>query len=130
MFKRLRFSIAAREDLLRIQSISYNMFGVDHALKYRKLLGQAFRDIESDPNRPGSQCRPDLGEGFRSYRVDLSRPRSGSSVKSSRHVIIYVDLSEHGIGVSRVLHDSMVMSRHIPPEHREGAGAFGRDEEE
>lgn len=106
------------------------MFGVDHALKYRKLLGQAFRDIEFDPNRPGSQCRPDLGEGFRSFRVDLSRPRSGSSVKSSRHVIIYVDLSEHGIGVSRVLHDSMVMSRHIPREHRDGAEAFLRDEEE
>jgi hypothetical protein len=45
-------------------------------------------------------------------------------------VVIYVDLSEHGIGVSRVLHDYMVMSRHIPPEHRDGAGAFVRDEEE
>ena len=111
-----------------MQSVS--MFGDEQADRYWSLLIQALTDIDIDPLRPGSQTRPELGDGFRSYRVDLSRPRSGTGVKSSRHVVIYVDLSENGIGVSRVLHDSMVMERHIPPEHRAGPEAFGRDEEE
>ena len=130
MFQRLRFSDAANEDLIWIQMQSLSMFGDEQADRYWSLLIQALTDIDIDPLRPGSQTRPELGDGFRSYRVDLSRPRSGTGVKSSRHVVIYVDLSEHGIGVSRVLHDSMVMRRHIPPEHRVGPEAFGRDEEE
>ena len=130
MFQRLTFSDAANEDLIWIQMQSVSMFGEEQADRYWSLLIQALSDIDVDPLRPGSQPRPELGEGFRSYRVDLSRPRSGAGVKSSRHVVIYVDLSEHGVGVSRVLHDSMIMERHTPPEHRAGPEAFGRDEEE
>ena len=130
MFKRLRFSSAAKVDLLDIQSASYRMFGAEQTALYKRLLGQAFRDIDADPERPGSQSRPDLGEGIRSYRVELSRQRSGTGIKGSRHVVIYVELTEQGIGVSRILHDSMVMERHIPPVHRAGPEAFGRDEEE
>ena len=130
MFQRLGLSDAANEDLIWIQMQSVSMFGEGQADRYWGLLVQALSDIDIDPLRPGSQSRPDLGEGFRSYRVDLSRQRSGTGVKSSRHVVIYVDLSEQGVGVSRVLHDSMVMERHIPPEHRSGPEAFARDEEE
>lgn len=106
------------------------MFGAEQTAHYKRLLGQAFRDINADPERPGSQSRPDLGEGFRSYRVELSRQRSGTGIKSSRHVVIYVEFSEHGIWVSRILHDSMIMKPCIPPEHRAGPEAFARDEEE
>ena len=130
MFQRLRLSDAASEDLIWIQMQSVGMFGVDQADRYWSLLFQALSDIDIDPLRPGSQSRLDLGEGFRSYRVELSRHRSRTGVKSSRHVVIYVDFSEQGIGVSRILHDSMAMERYIPPEHRAGPEAFGRDEEE
>jgi toxin ParE1/3/4 len=128
--KRLKFSDAALEDLADIRGYTVAFFGARQAERYEVLLGQAFADIEEDPYRPYSKARLDLGDGFRSYRVELSRNRSGSGVKSSPHVVLYVELMEHGIGVSRVLHDSMVMQRHIPPEHREGPEAFGRDEEE
>lgn len=130
MSKRLRFSDAALEDLADIRQYTVAFFGARQAERYEVLLGQAFADIEEDPNRPYSKARPDLGDGFRSYRVELSRNRSRSGVKSSPHVVIYVEIMEYGIGVSRVLHDSMVMERHIPPEHRAGPEAFGHDEEE
>lgn len=130
MSKRLRFSDEALEDLADIREYTVAFFGERQAERYEALLGQAFSDIEEDPYRPYSTARPDLGESFRIYRVELSRHRSGTGVKSSRHVVIYVDFSEQGIGVSRILHDSMVMERHIPPEHRAGPEAFGRDEEE
>lgn len=130
MSRRLRFSDAALDDLADIREYTIAWFGSKQAERYEMLIGQAFADIEENPDRPNSKARPDLGSGFRTYRVELSRSRSGSGVKSSPHVVVYVDIAEHGIGVSRVLHDSMVMSRHIPPEYRDGAEAFLRDEEE
>ncbi len=80
MFQRLRFSDAANEDLIYIQMQSVSMFGEEQAERYWSLLIQALRDIDIDPLRPGSKSRPELGDGFRSYRVELSRPRSGTGV--------------------------------------------------
>ena len=130
MFQRLKFSRAARQDLFDIELRSIGMFGAEQTVRYRRLIGQALEDIDVDPYRPGSKPRPDIGSNFRSYRVELSGKRSGAGVPSSRHVVIYVELSEDSVGVSRILHDSMVPALHIPESHRYGDEAFLSGEEE
>ena len=130
MFEHLRFSKAARADLLHMRLESARMFGREQSIAYSALLKQALEDIDAEPMRPESQTRPELGKGFRSYRIELSRRHSGTRVKRSRHVVVYVELPDGLFGVSRILHDSMVPRRHIPAIHRQGPIAFGRDEEE
>lgn len=130
MFEHLRFSRAAKADLLHIRLESARMFGREQAIAYSALLRRALEDIDSEPMRPESQARPELGDGFRSYRVELSRRHSGTGVKRSRHVVVYIELPNGLFGVSRILHDSMVPLRHIPVLHRQGPIAFGLDEEE
>ncbi|MBX3176337.1 MAG: type II toxin-antitoxin system RelE/ParE family toxin [Candidatus Hydrogenedentes bacterium] len=130
MYRRLKFSSAARQDLVAIQATSRRLFGPEQAVRYKLLIAQALRDIDDEPERPDSQARPVLGERFRSYRVELSRKRSGTGVKRSHHIIVYVSLSGDFVGVSRILHDAMLMEQHIPESHLYGDEAFLSDEEE
>lgn len=130
MFQRLKFSSSAREDLFDIEMRSRRLFGAAQTVRYRRLIGQALQDIDIEPDRPGSCPRPDIGPNFRSYRVELSARRGGVGAMRSRHIIIYVELSAESVGVSRILHDSMLMEQHIPERHRHGDEAFLSDEEE
>jgi toxin ParE1/3/4 len=45
---------AAQRDIQRALKWSEENFGKQAALRYRALLKQALRDIEADPERPGS----------------------------------------------------------------------------
>lgn len=130
MFHHLRFSESARTDLVQIRVNSVRLFGREQADIYQRLLVQAFHDIDEDPARLGCQDRPDLGEGFKSYRVDLSRNRSGTRVKRSHHVVLLVALSDGQWGVSRILHDAMIPALHILADHHHSEDAFLRNEEE
>ncbi len=43
------------------------------ASRYRTLLNQALRDLEADPERPGSRSHPGLVDGARLYQLSMSR---------------------------------------------------------
>lgn len=128
--RRLKFTDAALDDLVEIREYTEAVFGSRQADRYDALLRGALADIRENPNRPGSRAFPSLGERFREYRIELCARRSGSGVKGARHVVIYVELSEVAVGVSRILHDSMLMERHIPESHRYGDEAYLSDEGE
>jgi len=104
---RYRLSNAARTDIVQILAWTHQHFGGLTRKRYEHLLATALRDIASDPLRPGSAGRPELGEGARSWHLRLSGGRARFTVQRPRHFIIYRALAEGGIAVARILHDAM-----------------------
>ena len=119
--RKLSITDPARSDLIDIRRFTLNQYGRTTADAYGTLLKQAMRDIREDPFRPGSKERPEIGENIRSYRTALSRDRAASGIKSPRHFILYFLPNEDVVAVSRVLHDSRDLARHIPGDHLEKA---------
>ncbi len=122
--RKLSITDPARSDLSDIRRYSLNRYGRTIADDYGELLKQAMRDIREDPFRPGSKERPEIGENIRSYHTALSRDRAASGIKSPRHFILYFLPNEDVVAVSRVLHDSRDLARHIPGDHLEKAGGI------
>lgn len=115
---RYRLSHAAQRDILDILDWTHEQFGEAARLRYESLILAALRDVASQPNRPGSLARPELGAGVRSWHLRLSRDhvRGGAAaVGRPRHFLVYrskPDLLE----VGRVLHDAMELARHLDPD--------------
>lgn len=120
MPRRLRLSREADEDQIDIWFYTAKKFGLEQAERYERLIGQAFRDIAEDPYRNGAVPRAEIAPGLFSYPISLSAVRSGTRIHQAHHFILYLVLSEEEIGVSRVLHDSMEIARHIPDAHTRG----------
>ena len=116
--RRVILSPAARHDIRDILLWSLDNFGAAAAARYRALLIQALRDIETNPTRPGSQPRPELAEGARTYHLAFSRGSvQGKPLKAPRHFILY-RLGTAGLAVARILHDSRDLARHVPADYR------------
>ena len=112
---RYRLSQAAQGDIADALAWSQERFGELARLRYERLIVAALRDVASAPERPGSQVRPELGAGVRSWHLRLSRAHVEPSVdvvRRPRHFLIYrfeTDLVE----VGRMLHDAMELARHL-----------------
>jgi toxin ParE1/3/4 len=112
---------AAQRDIQRALKWSEENFGKQAALRYRALLKQALRDIEADPERPGSIERTEIMiAGARTYHFSFSRPRVGSAgvVKAPRHFLLFRRTGLGVVEVSRVLHDASDLERHLPQGYR------------
>lgn len=120
MPRRLRLSKEADIDQLEIWVYTAEKFGLAQADRYKRLIGQALRDIARDPHRNGVVPRAEIAPDLYSYPISLSATRSGTRIHQARHFVLYLILSEKEIGVSRILHDSMEISRHIPMTHLQG----------
>jgi toxin ParE1/3/4 len=112
---RYRLSQAAQGDVLDILTWTHEQFGEAARLRYEGLLVAALRDVASQPDRPGSLARPELGAEVRSWHLRLSRqhmhPGAGV-VRRPRHFLVY--RTEPGmVVVGRVLHDAMELARHM-----------------
>jgi toxin ParE1/3/4 len=120
---RLSLAPAARQDVREVLKWSERNFGESAAARYKALIKQAVRDIGADPDRPGSQERPEImTRGARTYHLEFSR--SGvrrSRVKEPRHFLLYRRRDDGVIEVARILHDSRDLQRHLPEEYRRGA---------
>ena len=115
---RYRLSEAAQGDVLAILSWIHEQFGEAARLRYESLIVAALRDVASQPDRPGSLARPELGAGVRSWHLRLSRHHVKPGVdvvRRPRHFLVY--RSEPGLVViGRVLHDAMELARHLEPD--------------
>lgn len=123
----VRITRAARRDMIAVMRWSRREFGEDAASRYDALLTQAFTDLRQDAERPGSQQRPDLGEGVFVYHLRFSRDRSRSAlgvVNRPRHFVIY-NRQDGVIEILRVLHDARDLQRHLPEEPRAGPAGTG-----
>ena len=116
----VRIGHAARRDMLAVMRWSRREFGENAALRYDAVLAQAFTDIGEDPERPGSQQRPDLVKGVLVHHLRSSRDRARSIVglvRHPRHFVIY-RRQDHVIEILRVLQDARDLQRHLPEEYR------------
>jgi toxin ParE1/3/4 len=115
---RYRLSGSAKADIVKILAWTERQFGEAARLRYATLITAGLRDIYSQPARVGSIPRPELGEGVRSWHLNLSRERARTTagiVRRPRHFLIY--RVEGGIViVGRVLHDAMESTQHIDSE--------------
>jgi toxin ParE1/3/4 len=114
---RYRLSDAAQADVIDLLAWSQEQFGEVARLRYESLIVAALRDVASQPDRPGSIKRPELGAGVRSWHLRLSRDHLGAGAavaRMPRHFLIY--RFEPGLlVVGRVLHDAMELARHLDP---------------
>lgn len=112
---RYRISAAAQADVITILAWTQEQFGEAARLRYESLIVAALRDVATQPDRPGSAERPELGVGVRSWHLRLSRDHVDARadvVRRPRHFLIY--RVEPGVLViGRVLHDAMELARHL-----------------
>ena len=114
---RYRLSDAAQADVINILAWTHEQFGEAARLRYESLIVAALRDVATQPDRPGSIARPELGLGVRSWHLRLSRDHVGTGadgVRRPRHFLIY-RFEPALLVVGRVLHDAMELARHLDP---------------
>ena len=116
----MRLTPAARRDAATIVKRSFREFGEAASVRYGTLIKQALKDIETDPERPGSRERPGiLAAGARTYHLSLSRSRvAGVGVKDPCHFLLYRRREDGVIEVARILHDGRDLERHVPENYR------------
>lgn len=115
---RYRLSDAAQADVISILAWTQEQFGEAARLRYESLVVAALRDVATQPDRPGSIERPELGAGVRSWHLRLSRDhvRTGEpAVRRPRHFLVY-RAEPALLVVGRVLHDAMELERHVNRE--------------
>jgi len=108
-------SLAAEADILAILTWTQKQFGDVARRRYEALIRTALRDVATQPDRPGSVERPELGVAIRSWHLRLSRERArieDGIVHRPRHFLIY-RLEPQWIVIGRILHDAMELARHL-----------------
>jgi len=114
---RYRLSGAAQADVVNILAWTQEQFGEAARLRYESLIVAALRDVATQPDRPSSIGRPELGAGVRSWHLRLSRNHAATgtgAVRRPRHFLVYRCEPELLV-VGRVLHDAMELARHLDP---------------
>ncbi|MEJ1977960.1 MAG: type II toxin-antitoxin system RelE/ParE family toxin [Acetobacteraceae bacterium] len=115
-----RLSAAAETDIVLLLAHTQARFGETARQRYEALLVTGLRDVSSDPERPGSAARPELGPAVRSYHLRHSRDRARTPdgvVRQPRHILLYRAVRLGLIGVGRVLYDGMDVERHLPSQY-------------
>lgn len=114
----IRHTASAEADLRAIFEWTVRHFGMDGLGRYRRLVGQALRDLAEDPGRIG--VREVAGE-FNIYHLRHSReqvPEIGQRVHRPRHLILF-RATPGRVEILRYLHDSMDLERHVAEEDYE-----------
>jgi plasmid stabilization system protein ParE len=94
---------------------SAKYFGPDAAIRYKILIDQALTDLCENPARAGAKPFLRTSRKHWLYHLKYSRDRSITAtgkVMSPRHYIVYW-VSGDTLRVSRILHDSRDLPRHI-----------------
>ena len=115
---RYRLSDAAQIDVVTILARTHEQFGEAARLRYERLIVAALRDVATQPERPGSSARPELGVGARLWHLRPSRDHVGSAaeaVRRPRHFPVY-RIEPALLVFGRILHDAMELARHLNPE--------------
>jgi toxin ParE1/3/4 len=116
-----RFILApsAASDVKSILARSFEEFGAEAARRYEALLVRAIADVAANPDRPGIHVRDEIARSACTYHLAHSRQnvvRKSMRVKRPRHFLLFRVGDCGVIEIARVLHDSMDLPRHLPPE--------------
>lgn len=115
---RYRLSDAAQADVINILARTHEQFGEAARLRYESLIVAALRDVATQPDRPGSIARPELGAGVRTWHLRLSRHHAAAGtgvVRRPRHFLVY-RLEPALLVVGRILHDVMELAQQLDPD--------------
>jgi toxin ParE1/3/4 len=108
----VRLATAAENDLRQILAWTSANFGEAQARIYAETLSVALEALVDGPAILGAEKRPDIGRGISTLHV----ARHG---RKGRHFVMF-RVGRHQdqdvIDVLRVLHDTMDLQRHMPPE--------------
>lgn len=113
-------SPAAERDVESILAWTHEHFGLQGRLRYEALLVRAIRDVADDPERPGSQTRPEIASAAQTYHLYYSRSRVEASVgrvRRPRHFLLYRTRDDGSVEIGRVLHDRMDLEQHLPDNY-------------
>lgn len=108
----------ARSDIKNILKYSLENHGQKTADAYQNLIEAAFKQLQSDPYRPSSQIRHEIGDNIRSYHISLAKISAQSQIKSPRHVIFYFTVEDNALVISRILHDRQEPTRSMADIYR------------
>lgn len=117
---RYRLSPSAERDLEEILRWTHRQFGETARLRYEALLVQAILDIAANSERAGCLARPELSADAFTYHLAYSRDRvvkSTGRVNRPRHFLLCRISPDGCLEIGRVLHDSMDLPRHLPPDY-------------
>jgi toxin ParE1/3/4 len=125
---RYAISAAAERDIHGILAWTHEHFGLQGRLRYEALLVGAILDVADDPQRPGSQIRPEIHPAARTYHLRHSRDRvepAGDRVRNPRHFLLYRVRDDGRVEIGRVLHERMDLAQHLPKDY--GPPIIGED---
>lgn len=119
-----RFVLApkALDDIESILEWTAKNFGEDARVHYRIRIGQGIQDLTNAEEFSESISRQELGKDLKTYHLFSSRnniPLKTDRVKEPRHFILYRIRKVGVIEVSRILHDSVDLRRHLPNDVQE-----------
>jgi toxin ParE1/3/4 len=117
-------SPAAERDIKSILAWTHEQFGEEGRLRYEALLVRAILDVAAEPNRTGSQTRPEIAAAARTYHLCHSQSRVRAAVgrvRRPRHFLLYRTRDDGRVEIGRVLHERMDLAQHLPEN-------FGADE--
>lgn len=112
---RIRLGAEAELDFANILKWTTENFGARQSRVYRETLVQAISKLGNGPDVAGSRIRGEIGDGLRTLHV----ARHG---RRGRHLLLYRVAAGQTIEIARILHDSMDLQRHLPPESDERNG--------
>jgi toxin ParE1/3/4 len=116
---KVRLTEHADRDIEAALSDSYTMFGESQAAHYAGIIGAGIELVATEPERPASKARRELGKGVRSMHLQFAAKRQGGA----SHVLYYrVDASADGMSelvVLRLLGDRMEPRRRVALALRE-----------
>jgi toxin ParE1/3/4 len=81
----------ARADIASFLAWTEENFGARILKRYAKLIATAIEEIAEDPERAGSNQRPEIAEHCRTYHLYFSRTsaaRAGERIRHPRHLLL------------------------------------------
>lgn len=105
----LRFSKLFVRDVEEVLAHTATRFGPHKLEQYKAALRDALVTLAADEKAMGSRDRKEVGPGVRTLHLS----RSGHK---TRHLVLYQIRGDGVIRLGRLLHDSMELSNHLPPE--------------
>jgi toxin ParE1/3/4 len=101
--------------------ISERDFGPRARVRYSNLITMALDAIRTDPQRPGAISRPEIGPDIYTFHLaHIRRLKAADRVRRPRHLVLFRLADPQTILVGRLLHDSMDMAVHVPPDFFSG----------
>ena len=106
----VRLTDAALSDYREILLWTHDYFGERQARIYSEVIDDALTALMDGPSCIGVKARDDVSPGLFSLHVARNKHKG-------RHIIVFrVEHQQNVIHVLRILHDSMDIERHLPPE--------------